>query len=495
MAFQIQPELLNFVFIPFMAPGHSIPMIDLAKLFAERGVNVTIIVTPLNAARFNSVINRAVESGQSIRLLQVKFPGEEAGLPPGCESAETLPSYELIPNFFTAVKMLQQPIEEELRNLIPLPSCVICDKHIPWTAQTCKNLRIPRIIFDGMSCFAPLVTHVLYVSKVHETVPPNEPFVVPDFPDEIELTRFQLPGLLNPSPRINFYDFREQVKKTEEEAYGVVVNSFEELEKDYFEMFRKLKGGKVWCVGPLSLYGNDDLDRAGRGNKASIDTDRCMKWLDDMKPESVIYACLGSLSRLSRSQFVELALGLEASKHSFVLVVKTEGEKSLEIEKWILDNGFEERTKDRGFLIRGWSPQVLILSHFAVGGFLTHCGWNSTLEGICAGLPMVMWPMFGEQFLNEKLVVQILGTGVGVGAKSTVHLGDEEMDEMRVTRKGITKAVVAVMDRGTEGCERRRKAKELGEMAKRAVQVGGSSCKNVDQLIQEVAPLSVARDV
>ncbi|KAI3447535.1 hypothetical protein Pfo_004200 [Paulownia fortunei] len=482
-----QSEHLNFVLIPLMAPGHIIPMIDMAKLLAKRGAGVTIIVTPLDATRFSSVIDRAVESGLSIRLLQIRFPCEEAGLPPGCESADSLPSYDLMRNFFIAINLLQKPMEDMLKELKPSPSCIISDKHLPWTADTCNKFQIPRIIFDGMSCFTQLVMHNLYISKIHETVPSTEPFVVPGLPDKIEFTKLQLPGLFNPGS-MDFNDFREQVRKTESQAYGVVVNSFEELENRYVDEFQKLKGGKVWCIGPLSLYSNDNLDRAQRGNQASIDYDNCLKWLDNRKAGSVIYACLGSLSRLSPAQFIELALGLEASTHPFILVVKG-GAKSAEIEKWILDEGIEERTKERGLFIRGWAPQVLILSHSAVGGFLTHCGWNSTLEGISAGLPMITWPMFAEQFLNEKLLVQILETGVKVGAQAVIHLGDQEKPETKVMRDGIKKAIQRVMDEGEEGCQRRKKAQELGQMAKRAVEEGGSSYLNITLLIQDIDQL------
>ncbi|KAL0316184.1 UNVERIFIED_CONTAM: UDP-glycosyltransferase 73C3 [Sesamum radiatum] len=477
----------NFVLIPFMAPGHIIPMIDMAKLLAKCGITVTIMVTPLDATRFSSVIDRAVGSGLSIQLLQIRFPCQEAGLPPGCESADSLPTYDLMHNFFVAINMLQKPVEEILKGLKPSPGCIVCDKHIPWTAETCNKFQIPRIIFDGMSCFTQLATHNLYISKIHETVPASVPFVVPGLPDKIEFTRLQLPGLFNPGSR-DFTDLREQVRKTESQAYGVVVNSFEELESRYVHEFKKLKGGNVWCVGPLSLSSNDSFDRAQRGNQASIDSDQCLKWLDNRKPGSVIYACLGSLSRLSPAQFIELALGLEESGHPFILVVKG-GSKSEEIEEWILDDGIEVRTKERGLFIRGWAPQVLILSHSAVGGFLTHCGWNSTLEGISAGVPMITWPMFAEQFLNEKLVVQILETGVRVGAQAVIHLGEEEKPEMMVMRDGIKEAVLRVMDEGQEACERRKRAQKLGDMAKRSIQGGGSSSLNIKLLVQDIERL------
>ncbi|KAL0338525.1 UNVERIFIED_CONTAM: Anthocyanidin 3-O-glucosyltransferase 4 [Sesamum angustifolium] len=244
---------------------------------------------------------------------------------------------------------------------------------------------------------------------------PRAPFVVPGLPDRIEFTRLQLPGLLNPG-------------------------STTDIE---------------------SASNNDNLDKAQRGNQASIDTEQCLKWLDNRDPGSVVYACLGSLGRLSPGQFIELAVGLESSTHPFILVVKG-GSRSEEIEKWIQDDGR--------------IPDALWLEFDS--------------QGISAGpLPMITWPIFAEQFLNEKLLVQILGTGVGVGAQTVTHLGEYEKDENKATRDGIKSAIERVMDKGKEGSERRKRAQELRVMAKRSAEVEGSSYLNVTMLIQEIAQL------
>ncbi|KAL3536208.1 hypothetical protein ACH5RR_004669 [Cinchona calisaya] len=477
-------QQLNFILIPLMSPGHIIPMIDMARVLAGHGVAATIITTTSNAARFYAGIDRAAASGGlPIRLLQVQFPSEEAGLPKGCESVDNLPSYDLVKNFFSAIEMLQQPIEKFIEELIEPSSpccCIICDKHIAWTAETARKFQVPWISFDGMSCFTQLCIHNLHMTKVYEGIPEGQPFILPNLPDKIKFTRNQLPGTFNPGTRTDLNNIRERVRAAEKEAYGVVVNSFEGLETRYVEEFRKLKRGKVWCIGPLSLSNKDNLDKGS-------DKDLCLEWLDSMEPGSVVYACLGSLGRLALLQFIELALGLEESNHPFILVVR--GGKKEEIENWILEDGFEERTKGRGFLIRGWAPQVLILSHPAIGGFLTHCGWNSTLEAVSAGLPMITWPLFAEQFFNEKLVVEILDIGVSVGAKAVRHLEEQDKLGISVGRDEIHKAICRVMDEGKFGKEIRRRAKEVGEMAKRAVEKGGSSYLNIELLIQDIRQL------
>ncbi|KAL8097218.1 hypothetical protein AgCh_030367 [Apium graveolens] len=481
-----QSQQVHFVMIPLLCPGHLIPMIDMAKLLAQRDVIVTIVTTPRNSVRFGAALNRAILSGLPIRLLEVRFPSAEAGLPEGCESVDELPSYSLNVNFFSATNMLQEPVEKILGEVIPRPSCILSDKHVFWTAKTAEMFQIPWIIFDGMSCFTQLCTEMLSTSKVYESVSDSESFIVPGLPDPIEFTKPQLPGLFNPGSvpnRVNV--IRQQIRATEVGAYGVVINSFEELEKSYFEEFKKLKRGKVWCVGPLSLCNKDSLDKAQRGNNVINDQDKCLNWLDIQKPGSVIYACLGSLSSLARGQLIELALGLEASKHPFVWAVRA-GSKQEEIERWIVEDGFEKRIEGRGLLIRGWAPQVLILSHFAIGGFLTHCGWNSTIEGICAGVPLITWPLFAEQFFNEKLLVQVVETGVSVGSKNAVQLGEEEKAGVNVKIEDVKRAINCIMSEGEEGENRRRRAREYGEKAAKAIEEGGSSHLNMTLLVDDI---------
>nr|AUR26633.1 UDP-glucosyltransferase 73AH2 [Centella asiatica] len=474
---------LHLVLIPLMSPGHLIPMVDMAKLLTQRAVNVTIITTPRNATRSAAVIGRAIESGLPIRVLQVRFPSMAAGLPEGCENMEDVPSHDMFINFFKAIGMLQEPMEKLFEEIKPSPSCIISDKNVLWTAETAKRFQIPWIIFDGMSCFTQLCTHNIYTTSVHTSVPESEPFDVPGLPDRIQFTNAQLPGLFRSSP---VTEYRTRIREAEGGAHGVVINSFEELEKDYLNEFKKVRGDKVWSIGPLSLCNIDNLDKAQRGSEASIDKHKCLEWLDSCEPGSVVYACLGSLSSLSPAQLMELALGLEAQAHPFIWVVKTIESKQKEIEKWISEEGFEERIKGRGLVIRGWALQVLILSHPAIGGFLTHCGWNSTMEGVCAGVPMVTWPLSAEQFFNEKLIVQVLGTGVSVGARVAMNFREEENYGVKVRREDIKEAIECLMFEGEEGEKRRKRARKLAEMAVQAVEEGGSSHLNLTLLIQDI---------
>ncbi|KAK4392142.1 UDP-glycosyltransferase 73E1 [Sesamum angolense] len=473
----------HFVLLPFMAQGHMIPMVDIARLLAKRGLTITILTTPHNAGRFKSVIDRATGSGLNIHIFHLKFPSSEVGLPDGCENFDMLPSVDYAANFFTATAMLNEQVEEMLRQLKPPPSCLIADMCFPWATDVALKLQIPRILFHGTSCFALLCMHILAICKDWEAITSDtETFVVPGLPDRFELTKAQLRGTPN-DPDSDWSKFWDQIREAEVETFGTIANTFEELEPEYIKEYKKTKGKRLWCVGPVSLCNKDYSDKAERGNKASIGEHDCLKWLDSKEPGSVVYVCLGSLSRLPTAQLIELGLALEASNRPFIWVLRNTSE---ELQTWILEEKFEERIRDRGLLVRGWAPQVLILSHMSIGVFLTHCGWNSTLEGITAGVPMITWPFFADQFFNEKFIVNVIKTGIRVGVEEPVFFGHEENAGVKVKSDEIKRVIEKLMGGEEEGNERRKRAKELGEMAKRAVEEEGSSYLNMTLFIEDV---------
>jgi len=245
-----------------------------------------------------------------------------------------------------------------------------------------------------------------------------------------------------------------------------------------------VKDKKVWCIGPVSLCNKSFQDIADRGNKQVKNEHDCMKWLDSKEPQSVVYVCLGSLSYATTEQAIELAMGLELSGIPFIWFIRQTRE---EFEKWVSEERYEERIKGRGLMVRGWAPQILILSHEAIGGFVTHCGWNSTLEGICVGIPMVTWPHFAEQFLNERFIIDVLKIGVKIGAEVPLTFRGKDKFEVIVKREDIKMAVEVLMNDQEEGQARRRRARELGEMAKKAMEEGGSSHLNMNLMIQAIA--------
>ncbi|KAK7337140.1 hypothetical protein VNO77_17700 [Canavalia gladiata] len=473
----------HFLLVPLMSQSHLIPFTEMAKLLASNGVSVTIVLTPLNAARFNKVIDQAKALNLKIHFHLLPFPCAEAGLPEGCENMDTLPSPEYQHLFFAASNMLKEPIEKWLSELETVPTCIVSDLCLPWTSNVASKFKIPRVVLHTISCFSLLCSHNIIHSKVHESVTSmSKPFVVPDLPDTVEFTKAQLPEVMKQDSGAWKHAI-DQFKKAELSAEGVLVNSFEELESMYVRGYEKVVR-KVWCIGPLSLHSKLMLERCRIvDNKVSMDKSECLNFLSSNKPCSVVYVCFGSLCHILASQLKELALGLEASSHPFIWVIG-KNDCSQELEEWL--KNFEERNRGRGVIIRGWAPQVEILSHPATGGFLSHCGWNSTLEAISAGVPIITWPLTAEQFFNEKHIVQVLKIGARIGVEAVDDLMQTyKAGKMLVKKEQVKKAIEELMEQGGKGEQRRNRAREVKQMAHKAVQDDGSSALNCKLFIQQ----------
>nr|GME10142.1 UDP-glycosyltransferase 73C3-like [Ipomoea batatas] len=466
------PQQLHFMVLPMMLPGHMIPLIDFARMLARcDGVMVTILTTPVNAKRFRPALDRERQCGFEIREHELRFPCAEAGLPEGCENGDLIPKGQnhLAANFMVAVGMLRPQVEEAVKQSKPAPSCIVSDVCLTWMADAAAvaaGLNIPRLMFNASCCFSDVCATRISESKIVGKVgSESEQFTVPEVPHNIQLCKAQVklcttdPNLLDDDPRKKL---GEKLMQGSKSAYGVIVNSFEEMEPDYVKEYRKKYRGRVWCVGPVSLCNQNYQDRSLRGyNNNYSDQQECLKWLDLQAPGSVVYVSFGSMASLSPRQMAELALGLESNKRPFLWVLGKKSKSFDAFEDWNVSNGFEQRNTGKGFLVREWAPQVLILSHSSVGGFLTHCGWNSTLEAISAKVPMVTWPLIAEQFLNEKLVVEVLGIGVSLGLKMSIDWnGEDKNDVVMVKNEEIKEAIDKIMDEG--GDRDKEESKRLG---------------------------------
>ncbi|TKY62083.1 UDP-glycosyltransferase 73C3 [Spatholobus suberectus] len=175
-----QAPQLHFVLFPFMAPGHMIPMMDVAKILVQHNVIVTVVTTPHNAARFASLVARFVEAGFQIRIAQLQFPSKESGLPEECENLDMLPSLSMGFSFYNAANFFLQPVEKLFEELTPAPSCIISDTCLPYTIHIARKFNIPRISFAAVSCFFLLCLHNLQAYNIMENIATeSEYFVLP----------------------------------------------------------------------------------------------------------------------------------------------------------------------------------------------------------------------------------------------------------------------------------------------------------------------------
>ncbi|AES79088.1 soyasapogenol B glucuronide galactosyltransferase [Medicago truncatula] len=483
---------LHVTFLPYPTPGHMIPMIDTARLFAKHGVNVTIIATHANASTFQKSIDSDFNSGYSIKTQLIPFPSAQVGLPDGVENIKDGTSLEMLGKISSGILMLQDPIENLFHDL--RPDCIVTDQMYAWTVEAAAKLGIPRIHYYSSSYFSNCVFHFIMKYRPHNNlVSDTQKFTVPGLPHTIEMTPLQLPDWLRTKNSVTAYF--EPMFESEKRSYGTLYNSFHELESDYVKLGKTTLGIKSWCVGPVSARANkDDEKKASRGHVEEIGKEEeWLNWLNSKQNESVLYVSFGSLTRLENDQIVEIAHGLENSGHNFIWVVR-KNERDESENSFLQD--FEARMKEskKGYIIWNWAPQLLILDHPATGGIVTHCGWNSILESLNSGLPMITWPIFAEQFYNEKLLVDVLKIGVGVGAKVN-KLWNSPSEGIVVKRGEIVKAVEILMGSGQESKEMRMRAKKLGDAAKRTIEEGGHSHNNLILLIDELKSLKKSKSL
>ncbi|KAF7127883.1 hypothetical protein RHSIM_Rhsim11G0163500 [Rhododendron simsii] len=228
---------LHVVFFPLMAPGHMIPTLDIAKLFATRGVKSTIITTPLNAHYFTKSVERTNQLGYQMGILTVDFPAAAAGLPEGCESLDQITSDDMIPNFSKATAMLQDPLERILDKV--RPDCLVADMFFPWATEAAAKFGIPRLVFHGTSFFALCATENMRLYKPQrEVLSDDETFLVPRLPHQITLTKMQMPEHERSESETDFARIVASMEESELLSYGAIVNSFYELEIEYADYYR-----------------------------------------------------------------------------------------------------------------------------------------------------------------------------------------------------------------------------------------------------------------
>lgn len=247
-----------------------------------------------------------------------------------------------------------------------------------------------------------------------------------------------------------------------EDATALIFNTCDELERPFINFIANHIKKPVWGVGPLlpeqywKSTGSLLHDRDVRSNrKSSVTEEEVTRWLDSKPRGSVLYISFGTEVGPTVEEYEELAQGLESCEEPFIWVLQPSsgrpGPPNMgdESEEGFFPYGLEGRVGNRGLIIRGWAPQLLILSHPSTGGFLSHCGWNSTVEGVGRGVPFLVYPIRGDQYHNAKLVVSHLKVGYMVSEDMTV----------KVTRDDIVEGITRLM--GDK--EMKRNAEILGE--------------------------------
>ncbi|KAL6179457.1 hypothetical protein ACLB2K_050973 [Fragaria x ananassa] len=472
-------EKPHAVCIPFPAQGHINPMLKVAKLLHYKGFYVTFVNTEFIHKRL--LKSRGPNSLDGFPSFQ--FETIPDGLPPTDANVAT----QHMPSLCESTrKNCLAPFRDLLLKLNSSPNsppvtCIVADGIMNFTLDAAQELGLPEVIFWTTSAcgfMGYLQYHNLiekglvplkddsyltngYLDRVIDWIPGMKGIQLKDIPTFMRTTDPNDPIL-----HLILHD-TEQVQR----ASAIILNTFDALEHEVLEAISHLLP-PIYSIGPLYLQLNQIPAEDNSFNLTGANLWReepdCFEWLDSKEPSFVIYVNFGSSTVMTDEQLIEFAWGLADSNITFFWVIRPD---LVGGESPVLPPEFIEQTKERG-LLASWCCQEQVLSHPAIGGFLTHSGWNSTIESVCGGVPMICWPFNGEQQTNCRYCCKEWGIGI-------------EM-EGDVKRNYIESVVKKLME-GEEGKVMRKKSIEWKKLAEKATTgPHGSSFLDLDKMVNQV---------
>nr|CAN74961.1 hypothetical protein VITISV_014252 [Vitis vinifera] len=441
-------EQTELVFIPFPIIGHLASALEIAKLITKRDPRFSITIFIMKFP-FGSTDGMDTDS-DSIRFVT---------LPPVEVSSETTPSGHFFSEFLKVhIPLVRDAVHELTRS---------------------NSVRLSGFVID-MFC-----THMIDVADEFGFLHDYEGLDINEFKDsdaELGVPTFvnSVPGKVFPA-----WMFEKENGGAEmllyhtrrfREVKGILVNTFIELESHAIQSLSGSTVPEVYPVGPIL---NTRMGSGGGQQDASA----TMSWLDDQPPSSVIFLCFGSRGSFGADQIKEIAYGLEHSGHRFLWSLrqppqkgKMEFSSGYENIEEVLPEGFLHRTARIGKVI-GWAPQIAVLAHSAVGGFVSHCGWNSLLESIWYGVPVATWSMYAEQQINAFQMVKDLGLAV------EIKIGYNKDSDYVVSAHEIENGLRNLMNINSEV---RKKRKEMKKISRKVMIDGGSSHFSLGHFIEDM---------
>ncbi|GAV56817.1 UDPGT domain-containing protein [Cephalotus follicularis] len=475
----LPPHVLIF---PLPCQGHVNSMLNLAQLLSLAGLHVTF----LNSDHNHDLLVRYTD----IQARFACYPGFRFTTIPDGLPLEHPRNGESFMELFDAVKSITMPLFREMlvSGQFGLVNCIIADGIMGYTIDIANELGIPIFHFRTISAcsFWAYFSIPQLIEAGEIPIKGNEDMdaLVKSVPGmETFLRSRDLPSfcrcsdVFNPGLQLVMNETRQSPR-----ARGLILNTFENLEGPILSQIRT-QCPTTYTIGPLhahlksrlAKHATNTLQRSS--NSSSLwEVDRsCMTWLDQQSSQSVVYISFGSIAVLTREQVIEFWYGVVNSKKNFLWVRRPDsiaGNKEGESEDIPVE--LVEGTKERGYMV-GWAPQEEVLAHKAVGGFLTHSGWNSTLESIVAGVPMVCWPYFADQQVNSRFVSEAWKLGVDMKDLCDRKIVEQMLNDLMVERR--TEFVKSTA--------------EMAGMSRRSVNEGGSSYSNFDRLIEDIRLMSM----
>ncbi|KAG8099904.1 hypothetical protein GUJ93_ZPchr0013g34771 [Zizania palustris] len=465
----------TIVLLPLWGAGHLMSMLDAGKRMLGRSgaaISLTVLVMqpPMDKlpSDFDAHIRREEASGLDIRfhLLPAVEPPRD---------------FQGIEDFVSRLVQLNAPhVKAAISGLTGPVAALVIDLFCTSLLDVSRELAVPAYVyFTSNAAFLALL---LRLPALYEEVavdfeemegavdlaglPPLPPASLP------------LPIMDRKSPNYTWCVYHG---RRFTETNGIIVNTATELEQSVLTAIADglcthgVPVPAVYPIGPVLSFA-----------PPSEQPHECVRWLDAQPPASVVFLCFGSWGRFAPPQVREIAHGLELSGHRFLWVLRNPRAPGTPLPtdpnlEELLPEGFLDRTRARGLIWQTWAPQKEILAHAAVGGFVTHCGWNSILESLWFGVPMLPWPLYAEQHMNAFTLVASMGVAVAmeVDRKQSNFVAASELD----------RAVRSLMGGSEEGKKAREKAMEAKMMCRNAVEEGGSSNTALQRLTKVMTSL------
>ncbi|KAL6202946.1 hypothetical protein ACLB2K_026650 [Fragaria x ananassa] len=459
------------IFIPYPLQGHVIPSVELAIKLASRGFKITFVNTQsihhhtskAQPKTGGNLFAAAREAGHDIDYTTVSD-----GLPVEFDRSLNHDQFmaSLLHVFSAHVDELVGKLVKSSESTAPV-TCLIADTFFVWPGQVAKKYDLLYVSFWT----EPALVYSLYYHV--DLLRKNGHFACHDVrEDDIDY----IPGVKSIDPR-DMMSYLQDANITTV-CHQIIFNAFKDVRESHYVLCNTVEEIESETIAPLHakipFYAIGPLF-PNRFNKSIVATSLwsesdCSQWLNTKPQGSVLYVSFGSYAHVSKRDLIEIAEGLELSKVNFVWVLRPDIVSSEDTDP--LPFGFKERTSDRGIIIQ-WCCQKSVLAHPAIGGFLTHCGWNSTLESIWCGVPLLCFPLLTDQFTNRKLIVDDWKVGTNL------------CDRKVVKKKVVSNKINHLMD-VKSGDEFRKAVAKVRKTMEDALKPNGSSDQNIDTFIKDL---------
>ncbi|TKY69807.1 UDP-glycosyltransferase 74B1 [Spatholobus suberectus] len=451
---QQRQNSVHVLVLPYPAQGHINPLVQFAKRLASKGVKATVATTHYTA---NSI------SAPDITVEPISDGFDQGGF------AQTNNNVQLFLTSFrtNGSRTLSQLIQKYQQTTSPV-TCIVYDSFFPWVLDVAKQHGLYGAAFFTNSAAVCSIFCRIHHGLIELPVNMEDlPLRVPGLPP---LDSRALPSFVRCPQSYPAYMAMKLSQFTNlNKADWMFVNTFEALEGEVVKGLTELFPAKM--IGPMVPSGYlDGRIKGDKGYGASLWkplNEECGNWLEAKPPQSVVYISFGSMVSLTAQQMEEVAWGLKESEVNFLWVLR-------ESEHSKLPCGYRDLVKDKGLIVT-WCNQLELLAHQATGCFVTHCGWNSTLESLSLGVPVVCLPQWADQLPDAKFLDEVWEVGVW-----------PKEDENGIVRKQeFVKSLKVVME-GERSQEIRRNANQWKRLAREAVGEGGSSDKHINQFVNHL---------